>query len=139
MGRIKSIGLLVVLIIMTDTTFGQSRKTIKEKGIVKQTVEEYFIEEGMNKPVIESVETYNSDGELTEIQEFNRRGEIRKWEKYAYDDDGELVEEVFINERGKVARTEKNIYEDGLRVEKQYYNERGKLYKKKAYLYEYSK
>ena len=76
--------------------------------------------------------------EIVEVQELNRKGGIKKWEKYAYDEDGNLVEEVFMDERGKVARTEKNLYKDGLRVEKEYYNERGKLYKKKMYLYEYS-
>jgi hypothetical protein len=138
MERIISTGLLVALLLVTITTYGQSKKTIREKGIMTITVQEYFIEEGMDQPVVESKETYNSEGELIEIQEFNRRGDIRLWEKYVYNEDGELVEEVFLDERGKVTRTEKSVYNDGLRIEKQFFNDRGKLFKKKEYLYEYS-
>jgi len=115
----------------------QSRKTIREKNISTQTVQEYFIEEGYKDPVVESIEKYNEDGDLLEIKVFNKGGEIKRWEKYAYNEDGDLVEEVYMDARGRVERTEKNIYKDGLRVEKQYFDQKGKLYKKKVYEYEY--
>lgn len=115
----------------------QSKKTIREKNISTQTVQEYFIEEGYKDPVVESIENYNEDGDLLEIKVFNKGGEIKRWEKFAYNEDGDMVEEVFMDARGRVTRTEKNIYEDGLRVEKQYFNQKGKLYKKKVYEYEY--
>ena len=119
------------------TGSAQSKKTIREKNISAQTVQEYFIEEGYKDPVVESIEKYNEDGDLLEIKVFNKGGEIKKWEKYAYNGDGDVVEEVFMDARGRVDRTEKNIYKDGLRVEKQYFNQKGKLYKKKVYEYEY--
>jgi YD repeat-containing protein len=128
---------LIIIFCLAVSGYGQSKKTIREKGINSITVQEYFIEEGMDEPLVESVEKFNEQGDLIELQEYNRRGEVTKWERYAYDEDGNLVEEVFLDQRGKVERTEKNIYEDGLRVEKQFYNERGRLYKKKEYLYEY--
>jgi IMP dehydrogenase/GMP reductase len=128
---------LVFLLTLSTPGYGQSKKMIRDKGIISVTVREYFIEEGMDKPVVESVEKYNGEGELIEIQEFNRLGEMSKWEKYAYDEEGNLVEEVFLDQKGKVTRTEKSIYQEGLRVEKQFYNDRGRLYKKKEYLYEY--
>ena len=117
--------------------YGQDRKDIRDKGIVSITVEEYFIEEGLDKPLVESIEKYNEDGEVIEIQEFNKRGELTRWEKYAYDEDRNLIEEVFLDEKGKVTRTEKSVFEEGFRVEKQFFNERDKLYKKKVYVYEY--
>lgn len=125
-------------ILLSATAFGQGKKILKEKGIVSVTVQEYFIEEGMRDPVVESVETYNSEGDLVEIKEFNKREEVRRWEKYAYDSNGNLVEEIFLDERGDVESSEKNLYKDGLRIEKQFYNERGKLYKRKVYEYGYS-
>lgn len=118
---------------------GQDRKDIRDKGIVSITIEEYFIEDGLDEPLVESIEKFNEDGEAIEIKEFNKRGEITRWEKYAYDEDRNLIEEVYLNEKGKVTRTEKSIFEDGFRVEKQFFNERDKLYKKKVYVYEYSK
>jgi YD repeat-containing protein len=133
----KVAGLMIILLGLALTLSGQSKKTIREKGITSQTVWEYFIEEGMEEPVVESIERYDEQGELVEIQEFNRLGEIRKWEKYVYDEEGQLVEEVFLDEKGKVERTEKNEYRDGLRVEKRFFNSRGQLYKRKVYEYEY--
>jgi hypothetical protein len=131
-----------LIIILTVISFGtavsgQSKKKVKEYGIVSRTVEEYFLEDGMDEPVVETFEAFNEDGELIEIREYNRRGEVKKWEKYGYDEEGELVEETFLDPKGKVVRTEKTIYKDGLRAEKHFFNNRGKLYKKKVYVYEY--
>lgn len=133
----KLLSILLFMVYMVSNSYGQGKKTIRELGIKSKTVHEYFIEEGIDKPVIEVVENYDVNGELVEAKEFNKRGEIRKWEKYLYDEDGNLVEEVFLDEKGKVVRTEKNIYEDGLRVEKHFFNNRNRLFKKKVYLYEY--
>jgi hypothetical protein len=116
---------------------GQGKKTIREKQIVSLTVQEYFLDEGMEEPLVESVEKYNEAGERIEIQEFNKKGGIKKWEKYLYDEEGNLVEQQFMDHKGRVTRTEKNIYQDGLRVEKHFFDGKGRMYKKKAYQYEY--
>jgi hypothetical protein len=126
-----------LVLALTFPLAGQGKKTIAEKGIVSRTVEEYFIGEGMNEPVVESVEKYNEKGELTELRELNRKGDVKKWERYVYDEKGNLVEEVFLDQRGKVERTERTIYEDGLKTEKHYLDQKGNLYKKKVYVYEY--
>lgn len=128
---------LSLLLIGGALVSGQGKKTIREKNIASVTVQEYFLEEGMDKPVVESVERYNEEGELIEVQEFNKRGEIKKWEKYGYDEEGNLVEEVFLDDRGRITQTEKTIFKDGLRVERHFFDDKGRLYKKKAYLYEY--
>lgn len=121
---------------LTASVSAQDRKDIRDRGIVSRTVNEYFIEEGIKEPLIESFQRYNEDGEIIEIKKFNKRGEITLWEKYDYDEDRNLIEEQFLDEKGKVIRTEKTIYEDGFKVEKHYYNNKDKLYKKKVYVYE---
>ena len=133
----KLVCTLAVLMIISGVAFSQSKKTVKEKKISSTTVHEYFLGEGMKKPVVESIEKFNENGDLIEIQAFNKKGEVKKWEKYSYDSDGNLEEEVFMDTKGRVTLTEKNIYQDGLRIEKQYYNTRGDLYKKKVYKYDY--
>jgi len=137
----KNNQLYIVLLlsgILSLSVSAQSKKTLREKGIKSLTVNEYFLEENTKKPVIESYEVYNEEGDLIEIKEFNSSGIIKKWEKYSYNEDGDIVEEVFLNDKGKVDITEKTIYKDGLRVEKQFFDSKGKLYKKKVYVYEYS-
>jgi hypothetical protein len=135
--QIRKIAGVAILLCIPMIGFGQKKDEIQEKGIASKTVQEYFIEEGEDKPVVESIEKYNKKGDLIELQEFNRLGEVKRWEKYDYDAVEQLVEEVFLDSKGRISRTEKNVYEDGLRVEKSYYNSRGKLYKKKVYEYEY--
>ncbi|MEN8229595.1 MAG: hypothetical protein ABFS38_15650 [Bacteroidota bacterium] len=133
----KLLPAMAVLLFVAGVAFGQSKKSIREKGIVSITVDEYFIEEGMDEPVVESIENFNEQGELVEIREFDKRGDLEKWEKYVYNEDGELVEAIFLDEKGRITETEKNIYDGKLRIEKQYYNNKGNLYKKKVYKYEY--
>ena len=118
---------------------GQSTEIIKEKQILTRTVLEYFVEEGIDEPVIESIERYNEKGDLVEIKELSKRGEVKRWEQYAYNENGNLVEEVFKDAKGRVERTEKTMYAGGLKIEKQYFNNRDILYKRKVYEYEYRK
>jgi hypothetical protein len=116
---------------------GQGTRTIKEKKIASRTVQEYFIEKGMDEPVIESLETYDENGQLTEIKEFDNKGDLKRWEKYTYDDDGNEVEVISLNAKGKLEKREVNIYSEGLRVEKQFYNQKDRLVKRKVYEYEF--
>ena len=139
MNRIAGIFLLgaVGSMLLTASLMGQSAKTIKEKKIASRTVHEYFLEQGMEKPVVESIEKYNEEGKLTEIKEFNSKGEVKLWEAYSYNEDGNLVEARFFNARGKLERKEVTIYSDGLRTERLFYNHKDKLVKRKVYKYEY--
>ena len=133
----KIIFMVVMFFLMVAVTNAQSKKTIREKGISSITVNEYFIEEGMDEPVVESIQRFNDEGELLELKEFNKKEEVKRWEKYLYNDDGKVVEQIFLDEKGRIIETEKYIYDDKLRIEKQYYNKKGNLYKKKVYKYEY--
>ena len=135
--RNRQLATLILLLVAVTAVSAQGSKTIREKKISTKTVQEYFIEEGFDEPVVESIETYNEEGDVVEIKEFNKGGDVKKWEKFVYNEDGDLVEEIFLDEKGKVTLTEKNIYVDGLRIEKHYLNPKGKLVKKKVYQYEH--
>lgn len=137
----KESGILVFWILcsilLAGPLAGQSAKTIREKKIASRTVQEYFLEQGMKNPVVESIEHYDEEGNLLEIKEFNSKGQVKLWEKYTYDEEGELVETRFFNARGNLESKEINVYSDGLRIEKQYYNSKEKLVKRKVYEYEF--
>ena len=130
---------ILSLLLGSGLLFAQDTKTIQEKKIASRTVYEYFVEEGLDEPVVESVERYNERGDLLEIKEFSKEGDVTRWEKFVYDKEGRLVEEVYLDEKGRIERKEKNLYAEGLRVEKQFYNNKDKLYKRKIYKYEYRK
>ena len=133
----KISSLLALLIMASGILAAQSSETIKEKQISALTVYEHFIEDGEDEPVVESIQRYNEEGELVEIKEMNRKGDVRRWEKYVYNADGKVVEEHFLDAKGRVTEKEKTIYKDGLRVEKQFFNQRDQMYKTKVYKYEY--
>ena len=133
----KILPLLGILMMVAGTVSAQGTKTVKAKKITSKTVNEYFLEDGEDKPVVESIERYDQEGEMVELKEMNRKGEIKRWEKYVYDEEGNMVEEQFLDVKGRVTSSEKNIYKDGLRIEKQYYNIKNQMYKKKVYVYEY--
>lgn len=116
---------------------GQSTEIIKEKKIVSQSVYEYFVEEGIDEPLLESYEKFDELGNLLEIKELNSKGEVKSWQKYVYDEEGRVVEEIFLDSKGRVDSKEMSIYSDGLRIEKQFYNKKDKLVKRKVYEYEF--
>lgn len=131
--------LTCIMTIVAGSVNGQNARTIKDKKIASLTVYEYFVEEGMDEPAVESLEKYDEEGNLVEIKEFNNKGDVKRWETYSYNEEGKLVEEVFLDSKGRVESTEKSIYSDGLRVEKLYYNNKDKLVKRKVYEYVYRK
>jgi hypothetical protein len=131
--------LTCMMAVVAGNVNGQSAKTIRDKKIASLTVYEYFVEEGMDDPLVESIEKYDENGNLTEIKEFNNKGDLKRWETYSYNEEGKVVEEVFLDSKGRIESTEKSIYSDGLRVEKLYYNNKDKLVKRKVYEYVYRK
>lgn len=134
-------GILVILIgifmLPGGTILGQNTELVKEKKIASRSIYEYFVEEGLTEPLLESFEKYDEEGNLLEVKELNSKGEVKLWEKYTYDEEGRVLEEVFLDSKGRLERKEKNIYSDGLRVEKQFYNKKDKLVKRKVYEYEF--
>jgi hypothetical protein len=133
----RHLSIVILLLLSVNVISAQGSKTIREKKITTITVNEYFIEEGFKDPVVESIETFNEAGDRVEIKQFNKLGDVKRWEKYVYNENRDLVEEIFLDAKGKVTLTEKNIYKDGLRTEKHYLDPKDKLIKKKIYQYEY--
>ncbi len=124
-------------ILLAGVLMGQSTETIKEKKILSTTVYEYFIEEGLDEPMLESLENFNDQGMLIEVKEFDNKGDVKRWEKYVYNEEDKVIEEIFMDAKGRIESREKSIYSDGLRTEKQFYNNKDKLVKRKVYEYEF--
>ena len=128
---------LIILFSLPVLTFSQGKKTIKSKQLESKTVHEYFVKEGQKESVIEMIEIFDTEGNVTELKEFNSDGEIKNWKIYKYDEDKNKIEELTFNAKGKVMERIVWIYNDGLVVEKQYYDHKGRLTKRKEYTYEY--
>jgi len=126
-----------IFMLLAVPMLGQSTKIIKEKKIASRSIYEYFVEEGIDEPLLESYEKYDTVGNLLEIKELNSKGEVKLWQKYVYDEAGNVVEEISLDAKGRLESREKSIYSDGLKIEKQFYNKKDKLVKRKVYEYEF--
>ncbi len=126
-----------IFMLLAAPILGQSKKIIKEKKIASQSIYEYFVEEGIDEPLLESYEIFDTAGNLLEIKELNNKGEVKLWQKYVYDEAGNVVEEIFLDAKGRLESREKSFYSDGLREEKLFYNKKDKLVKRKVYEYEF--
>ena len=134
--RIKYLA-LVLFASMSLMLNAQDEAVLSAKKVKSQTVYEYFIEEGLKKPVIEKIEFYDAKGRIVELKELNKEGEIKSWQKFKYDEAGNKVEETIMNIRGGQEERTVWIYKDGLVVEKEYYDHKDRLVKRKEYKYEY--
>jgi hypothetical protein len=127
----------MLLCMLPFVSFAQGRKTIEKKGIVEQTVYEYFVAEGLSKPVVEEIIRYDEVGNIAEHQVFNKYGEYKSWMKFSYDEEGNKVEEIILDGSGNQVERFEWIYKDELLVEKRYYDNRDRLSKRKEYKYSY--
>jgi YD repeat-containing protein len=135
--RSKPVVAIMLLCMLPFVSFAQGRKTIEKKGIVEQTVYEYFVAEGLSKPVVEEIIRYDEEGNIAEHQVFNKYGEYKSWMKFSYDEEGNKVEEIILDGSGNQVERFEWIYKDELLVEKRYYDNRNRLAKRKEYKYSY--
>lgn len=136
MKRIKNMFFCMFLLVPV-MMHAQNEAIISKNKVASQTVYEYFIEEGLKKPVVERIEKYDKSGNLIEEKEMNKEGEVKKWMKYKFDADRNKVEETILNIRGGQEERIEWIYKDGLVTEKKYYDHKDRLVKRKEYKYEY--
>lgn len=107
----------------------------KEKGIkVIKTFEQNFAQ-GEKSLLIEKEEYFNEKGVLIEEKNFDEKGKITDWDKYIYNANGDLTEEQKLNSKGDIIKRIEFRIEDGVVSEKLYYDEKGRLYKKKRFEY----
>ncbi len=128
----------IAILLMTPLfCLGQGKKTLVRNKVSSQTVYEYFIAEGMDEPVVEKREMYDTLGNRVEVQEYNRDGVLKKWERYEYNEDGDMIEEVSLDDKERQLERIVYVIEDGLLKEKQYFDRKDRMYKRKEYVYEY--
>ena len=104
---------------------------------MSQTTHEYFLAEGKKDPVVEKIEIYDEEGNTIEVKEYNKSGEVRRWEQFTFDENDDVTEEKFLDAKGRVNERITYTYEDRLVREKKYYDHKDRLVKKKTYTYEF--
>lgn len=128
---------LLLLFIFPVLCSAQGKKTIKNLHLKSQTVYEYFIAEGLKDPVIESIEVYDSTGNVIEFKEFSSEGDIKNWQTFKYDENDNKIEETTFDNKGRIEERIEWIYKNELVVEKKYFDHKNRLTKRKEYKYAY--
>lgn len=131
--------LVFMMVLLPAFMFAQSTKDVINKGILSQTISEIDYSEGLDKPMIEKQEFFNAKGQLVELKEYNKKEEVKVWEKYTYTVDGEIETESYFDKKGALEKKVVYKYVGGLKTEKHYLDDKGRLIKKKIYAYEYKK
>ncbi len=133
----KNLALIILLATFSCLAFGQKKSKIIDKGISNIKTYEQRLDKGIDTKFIIKEESYNQQGNLIELRETSRKGEIKLWEKYKYDDNGNLIEEIHYDLRGKIEKRIVTKFRDNLKIEREYYDSDGRLYKKRSYEYQF--
>jgi competence protein ComGC len=128
---------LILVTALPFACFSQSRKDIKKMQLQSKSVYEYFIEEGIKDPVLETYEVYDTTGNVIELKELNSEGLVKTWQKFAYDSKRNKIEELTLDQKGKIVEKVVWVYKDDLVVEKKYFDGKDRLVKRKEYKYKY--
>jgi hypothetical protein len=141
----------------------QSKKEIKDAGIVSRTEKTSKLEKKSMINYVESVEKYDDAGNKIEVIEYKSDGDIKGYDQFEYNDKGKLtkeyhvdplskkpkevieffyndedklIKEVYYNKKNEVSKTVDYKFENKLKVEKKVTNAAGKVIETKTYTYQ---
>lgn len=155
--------LTLVLFCSTHFLFSQSKKDLKDAGVISRTEKTSKIEKKATINYTESIEKYDGNGNKTEVIEYKSDGDVKLLEQFEYNDKGKLskeihldplskkaketieytygeddkiIKEVYYNKKGEVSKTIDYTYSNKLKTEKKITNAAGKVIETKTYTYE---
>jgi len=127
--------LLIISILISTIVFSQSKKKIRENGYTTKTIYKSEYRGGKEKKVKVSETTFNKNGDIAELKEFDEFGKIKKHILFSYDDKKNKTKEIYYTPSGKIKKTVKYKYNNGFKIEKAIYDGNGKIKSKKTYVY----
>ncbi len=128
--------LIIILILISTIAFSQSKKKIKENGYTTKTEYKHEFRAGKEKKIKISETTFNKNGGISVLKEFDEFGKIEKHIAYFYSEKGNKTKEVYYLPNGKLKRTIKYKYNKGFKIEKAIYDANDKIKSKKTFVYE---
>lgn len=153
----------IFFISLSPLVFSQSKKEIKEAGVIARTENTSKLVKKSMVNYVESTEKYDENGNRIEVIEYKSDGDIKNFDRYEYNEKGKLVKEIHIdplskkpketieyfyneddkiitelyyNKKNELSKTVEYVYENKLKTEKKTTNEKGKIIETKKYTYE---
>lgn len=130
--------LTIILSACFSIGYSQSKKDIKEAGVISRTENTVKSEKGSSQSFVESVEKYDENGNKTEVIEYKSNGDIVSQIQYSYNDKGRVSKEVRINPVNKQPKIsiEFQYTEDGKLIKEIHYDNKNQLKKSIEFKYE---
>jgi antitoxin component YwqK of YwqJK toxin-antitoxin module len=134
--------LLVMSLAFCLLPFGLSAQTLTKKEAVKDGVKivsewETSVVNKKAKPMLESKCTYDKNGNLLEIIEYDNSGFVVLHESYDYNANDQKTVEIQYEPNGSVKKKHAYKYTGNLRTERMTYDKKGTLIGQKKYEYEF--
>lgn len=141
----------------------QSKKELKDAGVISRTETTSKTEKGSTSTFKESFEKYDGNGNRIEVIEYKSNGDILNFQQFEYNANGKvtkekkinplnsqpkitieyiygaddkLIKELHYDSKNVVTKTVEITYENGLKKEKKITNNLGKVIEAKTYVYE---
>jgi len=154
---------IILAFIAPFTIVAQSKKDIKDAGVISRTEKTCKTEKGATVTFTESVERYDENGNKVEVIEYKSNGDIKVYSQFVYNDKGKLVKEMAIdpisknpivtieytydekdklikelhyNKKKELKKTVTYTYDNTLKTEKKVVDDKGKTIETKTYTYE---
>lgn len=154
---------IFLLLSIPVVVLAQSKKVLKNAGVVSRTEKTNKVDKKGTINYLESTEKYDSNGNRIEVIEYKSDGNIKKYNKFEYNDKGKLIyeqhidpitkkpketieftysevdgliKEVYYNNKLQLSKTVVYTYENQLKTEKKVTNSAGKVIETKTYTYE---
>lgn len=154
---------IIFLITCSAGLWAQSKKDLKDAGVISRTENTSKLEKKAMVNFVESTEKYDANGNKIEAIEYKSDGDIKSYEQFEYNDKGKLmkemhidplskkpketveytygdedklVKEVYYNKKNELVKTVEYKYDGKLKTEKKTTNSSGKVTETKTYTYE---
>jgi hypothetical protein len=160
------ISAILLFLLFPVCLMAQSKKELKDAGIISRTEKTTKVEKRTTVNYTESVEKYDNNGNKIELIEYKSDGDIKTYNQFEYNEKGKLVKEfridaiskkpketieyqyneedklvkeLYYNKKNELTKTNEYTYVNKLKTEKKTTNANGKIVETKTYTYEYQK
>ncbi len=127
----------IIMLIVTNFSFAQSRRTIREMKIRKVEIQQQEFKKDKFEQVRNSVSEYDKHGNLVKEIEYNSDSTFKTYETYAFDRNNHEIEHCTFDKFGKITQKTISKY-DNLddKREELIYNANNELQERVEFVYD---
>lgn len=134
-GKYKLVILFLLMSFQVCILHAQSRKNVKEYGIITRTEYEEDYENSNGKAYKEEFTKFDKEGNVIEEVKYESNGNIKEKTTYVYNKNNDVTREVRYDKNNQIEKTIEYTYDGELKTSKTVYDNKGRIITKKTYEY----